>query len=1438
MKNRTRKYLHKYFNSIGSSGSWLSIALLIMLLGTAKGTELPAHLSDVNINNDGVIGVDWNGSSASIIHFTPPCPITADETLVDYYHAYIGPAPQHTIHHDSSAIRMRYYGSTDWVNPFFARPIWQKSVAALWDYDADSSFWWYHGEFPYQDLDYKGTVQFNNSLHCYGVNQYVSTSAGGTRMGVTTSDCMSFDNRSRSDVDVMSGWPSYEGYIQEETMSISLAFIPRFTCTPPTNLRATVRMVEVRPVTLAFIDGKPVMENANATRALILEPQSGQIGNLYTEPTVPGPGTRPQHLHAYGTIDAWKECGVSVQGGVEFHVDPVVDEPDPMPYRPGFNPYNPPYDPYFEWNRLPRQLHWYGLYSDILEGTGAGDRTSIENFLTAHPDLSLSGTECVGELLTFSVLDAHPPFKKEEWGGDVPRGMMYYTFQVACQLGGVIERTPLFRVPSDPNLPHVTASSSTAQINGEGAASINGLTLSSSTEPVGATVSARSGTLSVANGAGLDSLENNDTSAVSFSGSLSAANQALNSITYHPGPSFDGHDIVIISVTDENATATATATIEIVNPLPAAPANLQATAVSSTAIKLTWADNSSNERGFIIERLIGGSWGEVGIVWANVTEFVDRNLEPLTTYHYRVRAHNVSGQSAPSNEATATTLGNVVPASPSNLSAVSTGSGIVVHWKDNSPDEEYFVVERKLDGTNYAAIAFLSANTTTYIDNLAAGTTYCYRVKARNWAGDSLPSDEKCVTPAEAVRLLDGMKGYWKLDEASGQRMDSTPNALHLSVRDNVQFSPEGVLNGAALFGTSGDGGLFSEGSAAREQLAFTDNWTISCWANGGGLHQGANNLFSRPGEIYFWRGDNNRFTLHIMNETPYAVLLNHEFAYVLPQNEWHHICLRRTESTIDLFVDGQLEESVGFNEPMNPAPHDFWIGMQQDGWPWSGSIDEFGYWGRSLSTLEIETLYGNGLPAVYETFSCSPYNPQVTPATQDVLAGTTFQFSATLEANISPSFQWLRNGEPIQGATSSSYSAVADASSPGQYTVFVSGPGGNFISQSAVLSLIAPPTITTQPANQTVNSGSSATFTVVASGAEPLSYQWRKNGLAISGATASSYTIANVQFGNVGLYSVVVGNAAGNVVSSEANLSLSAYSVFNETFESGNLSNWNTYVNAANLNITTARNHTTGGANSAVLTNSTQKMYHNLGGEFQGHSKATFWLYDGLTTQTRFYGEIRAYSGAGYPNGSLQQLFAIGRYSIPFDTDTGILAGEAVDSSKYQGRVLIGANTGWFNLNAAGAPNRSVGWHKFEIERMADGTTINFYVDGILGRSIPNATSANWDVALMGSIGSSTVTGNAWFDDIKVEYLDAPTINTQPVSQTVNAGNSVSFSVTATGNVTGYQWRLNGAAIAGATSATYTLPNVQPTNSGTYSVVVSNRKGSIASAGAALTVQ
>jgi hypothetical protein len=180
-------------------------------------------------------------------------------------------------------------------------------------------------------------------------------------------------------------------------------------------------------------------------------------------------------------------------------------------------------------------------------------------------------------------------------------------------------------------------------------------------------------------------------------------------------------------------------------------------------------------------------------------------------------------------------------------------------------------------------------------------------------------------------------------------------------------------------------------------------------------------------------------------------------------------------------------------------------------------------------------------------TVNAGSVAPSITtqPASQTVTAGQSAMFSVVAAGTAPLSYQWRKNTNTIGGATAASYTtpATTTADNNSQFDVIVSNSAGNITSAQATLTVSAAPvapSITTQPANQTVNAGQAATFNVAATGTAPLTYQWQKNGAAITGASATSYTTPVTTTADSGeVFRVVVSNAAGSMTSNSATLTV-----------------------------------------------------------------------------------------------------------------------------------------------------------------------------------------------------------------------------------------------------------------------------------------------------------
>ncbi|MBB5059284.1 hypothetical protein HDF16_004007 [Granulicella aggregans] len=176
----------------------------------------------------------------------------------------------------------------------------------------------------------------------------------------------------------------------------------------------------------------------------------------------------------------------------------------------------------------------------------------------------------------------------------------------------------------------------------------------------------------------------------------------------------------------------------------------------------------------------------------------------------------------------------------------------------------------------------------------------------------------------------------------------------------------------------------------------------------------------------------------------------------------------------------------------------------------------------------------------------------QTQPLAANAAVGQSAMFTVAATGKPSPSYQWLENGNIIPGATSATYitQPVATVDSGSTFSVIVQNGERSNTSSAVKLTVggntggggATAPVITTQPSSQTVTAGTSATLRVVATGTGTLSYQWRRNGVAITGATASSYTTAaTVAADNGAQFSVIVTASGLSTTSSVAVLTVSA---------------------------------------------------------------------------------------------------------------------------------------------------------------------------------------------------------------------------------------------------------------------------------------------------------
>ena len=505
---------------------------------------------------------------------------------------------------------------------------------------------------------------------------------------------------------------------------------------------------------------------------------------------------------------------------------------------------------------------------------------------------------------------------------------------------------------------------------------------------------------------------------------------------------------------------------------------------------------------------------------------------------------------------------------------------------------------------------------------------------------------------------------------------------------------------------------------------------------------------------------------------------------------------------------------------------------------------------GAGVATTKTTDILGNTLPAhptigAYEYAPSAPSTnpPVITVQPKGVTNSTTGGFLLSVTATGSSlTYQWRTNGVAISGASSFTYSQVpATTNQSGSYDVIITNLYGAVTSSPAVSVLITnvPPTapsITAQPQSQSVAIGATATFSVTASGTAPLSYQWRANGVNISGATSSSYSLANCQLSNSGTnFSVVVTNSAGSVTSSSALLTVSSQTTANITFvqPTGQDSGVAGYTT---LTMPFSSTNTAGNfiiAGVLTPTASTTTISDTKGNTYTLATSSTIsWA----SYTLRIYYATNIAGGANSvivgvnPAGSYEQI-AIGEYKnvatfAPLDV-SAIASGTG-------GTAPATLSVGPMTTTTAG--DLIVIFAQDQSGVLTAGTGFTNRADyGTVLSDRTQTTPGSITGTVLDSAGSDPfLLIMAAFKPAQVPSAGtAPTITSQPVGYTNYVGSSFTLSLIASGTAPiSYQWfrgnLVNWTNITGATNTTYSVPTATTNSSGWYSCFVSNSLGSV----------
>lgn len=448
-------------------------------------------------------------------------------------------------------------------------------------------------------------------------------------------------------------------------------------------------------------------------------------------------------------------------------------------------------------------------------------------------------------------------------------------------------------------------------------------------------------------------------------------------------------------------------------------------------------------------------------------------------------------------------------------------------------------------------------------------------------------------------------------------------------------------------------------------------------------------------------------------------------------------------------------------------------------------------------------------------------------PATQTVPAGQTVILSVSATGSPPLAYRWFRDATELAGATSANLPLLnAQPAQSGSYTVMVSNPAGTATSAPANVTVTASaPVITRHPAAMSVTAGQSAQFSVEASGSQPFTFQWRRNGVAIAGATAATLSLPTARVtdaANTPGYTVVISNSAGSATSAPATL---------------------TVVETAPVRLALQYwrendfpDRPTGNGQWIE-----EWVWVDAHWEETGHWEDTDgdgiedtwvdegwnWVPAGKQLEVRWQEEIVADGLLGS-----QWATTTGNFGLPATTPGAAVISGTVD----RGHILESYRPGSSDIALrvwALAPAGNCRDFRFTVFQPNGSPT---WLSGPIpagGFSDVRLPTWMWgsgyyrvELSYYGASATPLSEGKVsyWIalgQGLPPQILQHPA----PATQRVSAGSTLLYSVSAT-NATAYQWTKDGTAVPGATTATLLLTAVSIAQAGTYRVQAVNAAG------------